>query len=154
MTGSVTIKVDGMVCAACESHVQRALDETPGVSKAAVNLMTGQAVVAFDPQAVAPQNLVQAILDTGYDAALPRSGRTAIEEQEERERDQVREARELTLKAIVSLLAGALAMGASMRPEMQMMFSQPVPYEVGALTLFIMIWAGGGIYTGPWKAGR
>ena len=54
MTESVTIKVDGMVCAACQSHVQRALDETRGVSKAAVNLMTGQAVVAFDPRAVAP----------------------------------------------------------------------------------------------------
>src|SRR5216683_948140 len=102
MTESVTIKVEGMVCAACQSHVQRALDATPGVSKAAVNLMTGQAVVAFDPVAVAPQNLVQAILDTGYEAELPRSGRSAIEEQEERERDQVTEARELTLKAIVS----------------------------------------------------
>jgi len=154
MTESVTIKVDGMVCAACQSHVQRALDGTRGVSKAAVNLMTGQAVVAFDPVAVAPQNLVQAILDTGYDAELPRSGRSAIEEQEERERDQVTEARELTLKAIVSLLAGALAMGVSMWGGMRMMHSQPVQYGLAALTLFIMIWAGGGIYTGAWKAAR
>src|SRR5580692_5164489 len=114
MTESVTIKVDGMVCAACQAHVQRALDGTPGVAKAAVNLMTGQAEVAFDPRAVAPQALLEAIRETGYEAAFPPSGQTAIEEQEERERDQVAEARELSIKAAVGLIAGALAMGASM----------------------------------------
>ena len=55
MTESVTIKVGGMVCAACQAHVQRALDETHGVSKAAVNLMTGQAQVSFDPAIVEPE---------------------------------------------------------------------------------------------------
>ena len=74
MTESVTIQVDGMVCAACQAHVQHALDETPGVAKAAVNLMTGQAVVAFDPQTVSPQKLVESIRDTGYEASLPRPG--------------------------------------------------------------------------------
>ena len=154
MTESVTIKVDGMVCAACQSHVQRALDATPGVSKAAVNLMTGQAVVAFDPQAVAPQRLVEAIQDTGYDAELPRLGRTPIEEQEERERDQVIEARDLARKAIVSLAAGAFVMGAPMLGGMGLMHSEAVRYAFAALTLFIMTWAGGGIYTGAWKAAR
>src|SRR5260370_8656782 len=146
MTESVTIKVDGMVCAACQSHVQRALEGTRGGSKGAVNLMTGQAVVAFDPVTVAPQNLVQAILDTGYDAELPRSGRSAIEEQEERERDQVTEARELTLKAIVSLLAGALAMGVSMWGGMRMMHSQPVQYRLPVPTLFTITWPAPGTY--------
>jgi Cu+-exporting ATPase len=152
MTESVTIKVDGMVCAACQSHVQRALDETPGVSKAAVNLMTGQAVVAFDPQAVAPKALLAAIRDTGYDAELPRAGQTAIEEQEERERDQVAEARELTIKAGVSLIAGALAMGVSM--QMTLMHSIVTQWALAALTVFIMVWAGGQIYNGAWKIVR
>ena len=150
MTESVTIKVDGMVCASCQAHVQRALDETPGVSKASVNLVTGQAVVAFDPETVAPRKLVESIRDTGYEAELPPSGRTAIQEQEEREREQVAEARELTIKAIVSLIAGALAMGASMTD----MHSQPLRWALAALTLFIMIWAGGRIYTGAWKTVR
>jgi Cu+-exporting ATPase len=150
MTESVTIKVGGMVCASCQAHVQRALDHTPGVSNAAVNLMTGQAVVAYDPQSVAPAQLVQAIVDTGYDATLPRSGLTAIEEQEERERDQVAEARELTRKAIVSLAAGALAMAVSMR----YMHVAMIQYALAALTLFIMVWAGGRIYTGAWKTAR
>ncbi|MSV34137.1 MAG: cadmium-translocating P-type ATPase [Bryobacterales bacterium] len=150
MTESVTIKVDGMVCAACQAHVQHALDGTPGVSKAAVNLMTGQAVVAFDPRAVTPEKLVESIRGTGYDASLPRSGRTAIEEQEEREREQVAEARELTIKAAVSFAAGAVAMGASMT----YMHSVPVQWGLAALTVFVMTWAGGRIYTGAWKSVR
>ena len=150
MTESVTIKVDGMVCAACQSHVQRALDETPGVSKAAVNLMTGQAVVAFDPQTVAPGALLEAIRETGYDAALPRSGQTAIEEQEERERDQAAESRVLTAKAAVSLAAGAIAMAASMK----FMHVVAAQWGLAALTLFIMFWAGRQIYTGAWKIVR
>jgi Cu+-exporting ATPase len=150
MTESVTIKVDGMVCAACQSHVQHALDETPGVSKAAVNLMTGQAMVVFDPKAVAPEALIEAIRETGYEAELPRSGQTAIEEQEERERGQIAEARELTIKAAVSLIAGAAAMGIAMK-----FMHEPVAQTVlAALTLFIMVWAGGRIYTGAWKIVR
>jgi Cu+-exporting ATPase len=150
MTESVTIQVDGMVCAACQAHVQHALDETPGVAKAAVNLMTGQAVVAFDPQTVTPEKLVESIRDTGYDASLPRAGRTAIEEQEEREREQVAEARELTVKAAMSFAAGALAMGASMA----YMHSAAAQWAMAALTVFVMTWAGGRIYAGAWKSVR
>ena len=150
MTESVTIQVDGMVCAACQAHVQHALDETPGVAKAAVNLMTGQAVVAFDPQTVSPQKLVESIRDTGYEASLPRPGRSAIEEQEDREREQVTEAHDLTIKAAVSFVAGALAMGASMA----YMHSTPVQWAMAALTAFVMTWAGGRIYIGAWKSVR
>ena len=91
MTESITINVEGMVCAACQSHVQRALDETPGVAKAAVNLMTGQAVVSFDPQAVATAQLIEAIRDTGYEAELPPAGLTALQEQENQDQAQGRE---------------------------------------------------------------
>ena len=85
MTESVTINVEGMVCAACQSHVQKALDETQGVSKAAVNLMTGQAQVSFDPAIVEPEKLIEAIRETGYEAELPAAGLSAIQEQEQRE---------------------------------------------------------------------
>ncbi len=64
MSESVTITVGGMTCAACQAHVQHALEHAPGVEKAAVNLMTGQAMVSFDPQKTAPPELVEAILDT------------------------------------------------------------------------------------------
>ncbi|MGH9558854.1 MAG: heavy metal translocating P-type ATPase, partial [Bryobacteraceae bacterium] len=150
MTETVHINVGGMSCAACQAHVQRALEHAPGVRKAAVNLMTGEATVAFDPEATAPLVLVEAILDTGYDAKLPAPGRGAIEEQDEREREQVREAREYGVKAVVSLALGGLAMGLSMRS----MDSMPVRYILLAMTVFVIAWAGRRIYTGAWSAAR
>ena len=148
MTETVHINVGGMTCAACQAHVQRALEGTPGVAKAAVNLMTGEATVVFDPQAVAPPALVEAVRETGYDAELPAPGRSGFEEQEERERAQVREARELGIKAIVSLVLGA----GSMAVSMTFMESATLNWVLLAVTIFVMAWAGGRIYTGAWKA--
>ncbi|HWZ31679.1 MAG TPA: heavy metal translocating P-type ATPase [Bryobacteraceae bacterium] len=150
MTETISIHVGGMTCAACQSHVQRALEQSPGVKKAAVNLMTGEATVAFDPQTIEPAALVDAILDTGYDAQLPAPGRTAFEEQEERERAQVVEARELAVKAIVSLALG----GAAMFLPMRAMHDPAVRYVLLAVTAFVMAWAGGRIFTGALIAAR
>jgi len=150
MTETVNIHVGGMTCAACQSHVRRALEETPGVSKAAVNLMTGEATVAFDPRSTRPEALVDAILETGYDAQLPTAGLSAFEEQEQREREQVSEARDLGIKAIVSLALGGVAMALSMSA----MHDGKVRYLLLAITIFVMAWAGRRIYSGAWTAAR
>ncbi|HEV2201721.1 MAG TPA: heavy metal translocating P-type ATPase [Bryobacteraceae bacterium] len=147
MTQSVSIKVGGMVCAACQSHVQKALGETRGVSKAAVNLMTGQAQVAFDPAVVEPEKLLEAIRETGYDAELPAAGVTAIQEQAQRERDQETEARDLAVKAGVSFVLGVAAMFAPEHWMHQSLFR----YALAAATLFVMAWAGRRVYAGAWK---
>jgi Cu+-exporting ATPase len=106
------IPVTGMTCAACQARVQRTLEQQPGVSSAAVNLMTGDATVRYDPAAVAPEALVAAINETGYGAELPAPDRSAFDEQEARDVATVAEFRELRTKAIGSGLIGALAMGA------------------------------------------
>ncbi len=147
MTESVTINVEGMVCAACQAHVQKALDETQGVSKAAVNLMTGQAQVSFDPAIVEPEKLIEAIRDTGYGAELPAAGLSAIQEQQQRELDQTTEARNLAVKAGVSFVLGAAAMAA---PE-HWMHQASFRYALAAATLGVMVWAGSRIYAGAWK---
>ena len=158
MSESVTITVGGMTCAACQAHVQRALEHAPGVEKAAVNLMTGQAMVSFDPKTTAPPELVTAILDTGYDASLPPQGRTAFQEQEDRERQQSEEAHELGVKAIVSLVLGAVSMFLSMRGMSgHVMAGHQTPdpvtrYVLLAITVFVMAWAGRNIYAGAWTA--
>ena len=53
-TCKITLPVDGMTCAACQATVQRALTKAPGVTKAAVNLMTNEATVHYDPAATDP----------------------------------------------------------------------------------------------------
>jgi Cu+-exporting ATPase len=148
VTETIHINVGGMTCAACQAHVQRALEQTPGVEKAAVSLMTNDATVMFDPAAVAPPALLNAIRDTGYDADLPTPGQTAFEEQEERERAQVAEARELGVKAIVSLVLGAAAMGLSMG----FMGNERMNWVLLAVTIFVMAWAGRRIFSGAFTA--
>jgi Cu+-exporting ATPase len=110
----ITIPVTGMTCAACSGRVQRTLSKQPGVAEAAVNLMLANATVVYDPSQTSPEALVEAIRATGYGAELPAPERTAFEEQEERDRAQAEEFRDLARKAGVSLAAGVLAMLASM----------------------------------------
>ena len=66
--GKVTIAVTGMTCAACSARVQRALQRTPGVKDAVVNLMTNSATVAFDRTIASPDSLVETVRATGYHA--------------------------------------------------------------------------------------
>ena len=164
MTESVTINVDGMVCAACQSHVQRALDKTHGVAQAAVNLMTGQAVVRFDPQTVAPAALLEAIRDTGYEAELPRAGLTALEQQQEQDQSQTAEVRELTRKAAIAFVLGMLVMFVPMLVAMLVpmliqgtsmgMHNRAFQFGAAVSTLIVMVYCGGSIYSAAWKVLR
>jgi Cu+-exporting ATPase len=111
---TIRIPVSGMTCAACQSRVQRALQKQPGVADAAVNLMMKTATVTYDPATVTPDRLITVIRDTGYGAELASPDETAFEEQESRDRSQDAEFRELRRKAIVSAIAGVIAMIISM----------------------------------------
>ncbi len=110
----VTLPVEGMTCAACQANVQRALAATPGVTKAAVNLMTREATINYDPGLTGPERLVAAINDTGYQSRLPADNQDLAATDDERDRAQQREYETLRTKSLVSLSLGALAMLASM----------------------------------------
>ncbi len=113
-TRAVTINVEGMTCASCSGRVQRALAEAGGVAEASVNLMLKNATVQYDPGTTSPAQLAELITETGYAATLPPPGQTAFDEQEARDAAQAAEFRDLRLKAVVSGLAGILAMVLSM----------------------------------------
>ena len=114
MTEQVRIPVSGMTCAACQARVQRALQKSPGVADASVNLMMNSATVTFDPKVSSPDALVDVIRGTGYGAELAPAEQTAFEEQEARDRATEEEFVELRRKAIVSGIAGVVAMIVSM----------------------------------------
>jgi P-type Cu+ transporter len=115
----VTIPVTGMTCAACQSFIQRTLAAQAGVQDAGVNLMLNNATVTFDPGVTSISSLVETIRSTGYGAEVPALHSSAFVEQEENDADQLREYRQLRLKAAVSLIAGLFAMVLSM-PLMSM----------------------------------
>ncbi len=115
----VSIPVTGMTCAACQSFIQRTLAGEAGVEEATVNLMLHNATVTFDARVVSPAALVEKIRSTGYGAEMPAAHASVLEEQEKNDEDQLREYRQLRLKAAISFLAGVVAMIVSM-PLMSM----------------------------------
>jgi len=68
--GHVELPVSGMTCASCAARIERRLNRMTGVS-ATVNYATERATVDFDPAQVEPAELVAAVEDAGYGAALP-----------------------------------------------------------------------------------
>jgi P-type Cu+ transporter len=181
-TGTITVPVSGMTCAACSARVQRALERVPGVGAANVNLMTGSATVEFDAETVAPEQLVQAIRATGYGAELPGPDESAEELLQDRDEVQAEEVRVLRRKVAVSLVAAALTMvfsmvlasvapGSMSDPLMRFMMPatdwllQAAPwmsrvsadswrYLLLGLTLPVVGWAGRHFYTRAWSAFR
>ena len=111
---TVDLNVSGMTCAACQANVQRALSRQPGVADAAVNLMTGQARVVFDPSVVDPQQLVSAVEAIGYGAGVPSAEASAVAAQAKQDEEQRREFVALKSRAIASGILGILAMVVSM----------------------------------------
>jgi len=63
---AVLLKVDGMTCNHCVGAVKRALEQTPGVKEAEVDLKSGRALVSGDE--IEAQVLVDKIKQLGYDA--------------------------------------------------------------------------------------
>ncbi len=61
------IEVEGMMCAHCQMHVQKALAAVEGVSEAAVDLEAKKAVVKLS-QEVSDETLMKAVEDAGYTA--------------------------------------------------------------------------------------
>ncbi len=81
MSARVDLPITGMTCASCATRVERRLNRLDGVT-ATVNYATERATVEFDPEAVAPEQLVEAVEAAGYEAALPDDAAPAAEADE------------------------------------------------------------------------
>lgn len=143
---TVTLDVEGMSCAACQVHVERALKETTGVTDATVNLMSHKARVLYQPSVASLATLVEAVREAGYDASLPAPDAAATTPKENPER-------ELRLRAFAAIAGGVVVMLLSMHmipdgnlPEIQQRLLML------AVTLAGMIWAGRAIYQRAWQA--
>ena len=135
-TTRVTIPISGMTCAACQSFVQRSLQEQPGVVDATVNLLLNNATVSYDEAQTSPETLVEAIRETGYDADLPTLG-----DQDDAIASQHHEYAVLRWKAGITLILGAIAMFVPL----------PAPILM-AIAVFVMVWAGRRFYVKAWTA--
>jgi P-type Cu+ transporter len=65
-TLNLALPVEGMTCAGCVSHVERALKDVPGTSEVVVNLATNKASLDYDPEQTSIEEMIQAIQGVGY----------------------------------------------------------------------------------------
>ncbi|MGA8041274.1 MAG: heavy metal translocating P-type ATPase [Terracidiphilus sp.] len=152
---TLNLPVLGMSCAACQRHVEDALQATAGVASARVDLIAHRASIVYDPAIASPGGLVEAIRSAGYDSVLPRSGEASTSGEETHISLGER-------KAIATLAGGAVAMLLAMPLSAHMgtmdeWLARMMPwlYEVPQgllrwflffLTLILVIWAGRGVY--------
>ncbi|MGA8163152.1 MAG: heavy metal translocating P-type ATPase [Acidobacteriaceae bacterium] len=148
-TCTITLPVIGMSCAACQTHVERALRETAGVREASVNLLTNSARVTYSPAQTKVDDLISSVRDAGYDATPPieagaRADETAADEAP------------LRAKALFTVAGGVLVwllMSAGhWAPPFRAVPPAVLDYAMLAITLAGMVWGGGIIYRQAWTA--
>jgi Cu+-exporting ATPase len=169
-----------MTCAACQAFLEKTLAKQPGVEDAAVNLMLHTATVAYRPGESSPESLVEAVRRTGYGAELPDINASVLEDQQAHDLALREEYTSVRRKAAVSLVAGVVAMIASMplmgdhhttgdpllawwmrvldpvvrsaAPWLYAIEPSVLSYGLLATTLVVMAWAGRRFYTKAWAA--
>src|SRR4051794_18250823 len=104
---SLELPITGMTCASCANRIERKLNKLDGVT-ATVNYATEKARVEFDPGAVEPDRLVEAVEAAGYSAALPASDPAAPADGEPDEITALR--RRLIIAAVLSIPVLLMAM--------------------------------------------
>ena len=62
--------VTGMSCAACQAHVEKAVNALEGVDTASVNLLANSMVAEFDETRLSPQDICAAVDRAGYHASV------------------------------------------------------------------------------------
>ena len=113
----IELTIDGMTCASCVAHVEKALKKVEGVQQANVNLATEQAWVQADG-GVSSAALIQAVKKAGYDAKLLEQDKSQQQDKKETEQQQLK--RDLIISLILAVPVFILEMGAHMIPSFHM----------------------------------
>jgi len=150
------LKLRGMSCAACASTIEDAIRSVPGVEACSVNFGAEQAAVTYDPHQTNLTHIQAAVDDAGYTAQpLSDDPLTAEDDAERREREA--ENRQLTRKAVFSLVIGGILVVGSL----PMMLGLPIPFIPMwlhnpwfqlVLTTPVLFWAGNSFFINAWKA--
>jgi P-type Cu+ transporter len=158
-TATTQLDIQGMHCASCVVAIEEALQHTPGVLKASVNLATQQAHIEYVPGLIDRKGLAQAVTDAGYrvrEESAP--GGTMIDRaDQDRAKEYSTLLRKFWFATIVSLpvivfsypqffpgLRDWLTPGSDAR--------RIVWGLLGLLTIPVLAWAGSHFFTGMWQA--
>jgi copper chaperone CopZ len=67
-TALITLDVQGMTCAGCETNVKLALKDVAGVKKVEASYEAAEAKITVDPEKANEQEIIDAINNIGYTA--------------------------------------------------------------------------------------
>ncbi len=98
----VTLAIHGMTCAACSSRVEKSLRKVDGVIEAHVNLANEKATVIFDDAKTNPEQLIECVIKTGYDAAVYEA-KSPEEEKAEKEKAYQSQREAFLIGAVISV---------------------------------------------------
>lgn len=144
-TQKVTLGVGGMTCAACVSHIRKALAGVDGVVDCGVNLATERAAVEYIPGLAGIADMRHAVEEAGY---------TLIGAVGDRH-DDAATPRDLSLlrrKLIVSLAVSVAIMALMFIPGISGALPFSLEYILLALATPVQFWAGSQFYGGAWGA--
>lgn len=142
----VKLDIEGMTCASCVSHVEKALKKVAGVDDAEVNLALGKANVRALPT-VRIEDLIHSVEEAGYGAQIEADDPRLKEEAQIRE--LTRQYRSFVISALLTL------------PLLLPMIVQPFGYDLmppGIVQLLlatpVQFYFGARFYRSAWKALR
>ncbi|HEU5104676.1 MAG TPA: heavy metal translocating P-type ATPase [Solirubrobacterales bacterium] len=141
MSQRLELPIEGMTCSSCAGRVEKNLNRLEGV-EASVNFATERASVSFDPDRVAPEQLVEAVADVGYSASLPAD---RDEERDEAAPDPTADLRRRLIFASVLSL-----------PVLLLSMIEPLQFENWQwlslqLAVPVVLWAGWPFHEAAWK---
>jgi len=134
----VTLRISGMSCAACAAKIEKKLNKTDGVIKAAVNPATEKATVEFDSSRLKTSEIITIIVALGYQAQKEETA-NPDREKEQREKEIKALRRELIVAIILSsplILAMILTLMGINIPflhdwRFQILLATPVQFIIG-----------------------
>ncbi|MDX5333881.1 MAG: heavy metal translocating P-type ATPase [Gammaproteobacteria bacterium] len=146
---SYRFSIGGMSCAGCVAAVENAIRALPGVREATVNLGERTASVSG---AVAPEAVVAAVAQAGYEAAELRG----VADEAEKEAAEMAHYRRLLWKFGVAAAVGLPLMGIDWLGLMPPLagWGQAFWIVTGLVTAGVMWFSGRQFFVGAWKAFR
>jgi P-type Cu+ transporter len=148
-TVKTTLNIGGMTCASCVAHVEEALQETPGVVNASVNLATEKATVEYVPGVVGIPEISRAVQEVGYRVEGV-EGESRDSENELERLSKAKEIRSLRDRFIFAAIGAVLLFLGTfdpfpwVPPLMDLAF---YPFLLWALATPVQFWAGWTFYT-------
>src|SRR3972149_5249518 len=97
----LVLKVKGMHCASCSILIDKLVGKQPGVTSVKTNYGAAKTAIEFDESKISLETIDAFVNKLGYDVIRPDEESATIEEEEEKETKQIKQARNRVIAAFI-----------------------------------------------------